>query len=58
MKGLADVIDPTVHNIITGDFNFVANECDRISESEGNCHSNAADKRSADTTKGLRAHVT
>ena len=55
LKRLADVIDPAVHNLITGDFNFVANDCDRINKAAGDCHSNAADKRNATTWKEVAA---
>ena len=55
LRRLADVIDPAVHNLITGDFNFVANDCDRINKSDGSCHNNAADKRNAATFKEVAA---
>ena len=49
IRRLADVMDPAVHNLVAGDFNFVTCDGDRISKLEGACHSNAADKRNAIT---------
>ena len=53
MKNLADVMDPMVHNIVAGDFNFVENACDRINKSGGECLDNAADRRNATTWRGV-----
>ena len=53
LRQLAEVLDPLVHNIIAGDFNFVTSDADRISKTEGACHSNAADKRNAATWKNI-----
>ena len=47
IKTLADALDPSVHNIITGDSNFVATEYDRISKAGMDSRSNEADKRNA-----------
>ena len=46
---LASILDRTVHNMIAGDFNFVSNDCDRMSKVDGESRSNAADNRNAMT---------
>jgi hypothetical protein len=53
LKQLVGIIDPKVHNILAGDFNFVTNDCDRISKVDGEGHSDAADRRNAVVWKGL-----
>ena len=53
LRRLAEVLGPSVHNILAGDFNFVTNDGDRISKGDGACNSGAADKRNAGKWKGI-----
>ena len=57
MRSIAAKCDPHVHNIVLGDFNFAANDSDRISKTGADCHSNNDDRRNANTWNDIAAKL-